>query len=207
MPSYNWLTPKILEIRFDDTYELCNSSYLFSHHYEDPHWNGKVFTRLELDEFYERNYDDAHHWKKKWSGSNIPDYVFERFIMGDFVGLNDFELDLIQRVRGVSQPYYVIMTSNSAKYTWNHEIAHAIWYTNSEYKRKAQEIVEQNRNLGYLDRAITCLREQGYADHVLNDELHVYCGVFYDVYFARVNILVPSDMRKQLIELFNEYRP
>lgn len=71
MPTFIWLTPKVLEIRFDSTYELCNSTYLFSHHYEDPTWHGTTFTRAELDEYYETERGDAHWWKKRWSGSRL----------------------------------------------------------------------------------------------------------------------------------------
>lgn len=207
MPKFTWLTDKILEIRFASSYELCDATYLFSHHYEDPEWNGKIFTRLELDEYYENKYADANWWKKRWAGSNLPDNVFRPFIEGQFIGLTDFENNLIQVVRGKSAPYYVVMTSESALYCRDHEIAHALWYTNKEYRDEAERILYAWKmfDTGLAD-PIAQLRKAGYSDKVMDDELHVFCGIYYHHYFKQLNINVPMGMRDSLVALFQKHK-
>lgn len=202
---FSWLTPKILEVRFDKSYDLCHNTYMFSHHYEDPTWNGKVFTRLELDEYYEQLHGDANWWKRRWAGSNIPDHAFKPFLDGRFIGLTDFELSLLDQIRNVDSPYYVIMTSEEALYARDHEIAHALYYTNEEYRARAQEIVSRYRK-DVFD-AIVQLNKQGYADKVLEDELHVYCGIYYYQYLRELKISVPHSMQIELKNLFDEFKP
>lgn len=200
--KFNWLTSKILEIRFDKSYDLCDSTYLFSHHYEDPTWMGKVFTRLELDEHYEQTTGDAHSWKKRWAGSNLPDPVFDRFKTGDFIGLNDFETKLVEEIRDKIGPYYVVMTSEEGIYARDHELAHALWYTDPVYKASALSIIDKNRQ--FLNDAVIKLRQIGYSDKVMDDELHVFCGIYYYHCFHSYGIKVPSDIRAGLTALFNK---
>lgn len=204
--NMKWLTPKILEVRFTTSYELCNNTYLFSHHYEIPEWIDKVFTRNELDEFYEQKYADAHWWKKRWAGSNLPDLVFERFIEGDFLNLNDFERSLIDEVSKKNKPYYVVMISDQALYARDHELAHALFYTNEEYKFKALNIVNYWKNKGMLTLPIKQLKSAGYSDKVLDDELHTFCGIYYSVYFEKLGIPIPYKMTEDLMALYEAYK-
>ncbi len=201
---FSWITPKILEIRFDKSYDLCHATYVFSHHYEDPTWHGKVFTRLELDEFYEQNYADCNWWKNRWAGSNLPDHSFEPFLDGRFIGLTDFEEMVLATIRGIDAPFYVIMTSEEALYARDHEIAHALYHTIPEYQTRAQAIVDRYRD--QLGEATQKLGQFGYADKVLEDELHVYCGIYHE-YFKRSGVLTPADMQQELTALFDEFKP
>ena len=206
MPTFKKLNDSILEIRFANSYELCHNTYLFSHHYEDAEWQGKVFTRAELDEYYEKTHDDAHWWKKRWAGSNIPDYAFDRFLAGDFLNLSDFERDLVDRVRVMKKPYYVIMTSYDAMYCREHEIAHAMWHTNKEYRDKAQSWIESWRAAGLLVEAEKALVKVGYSESVMLDELHVFCGIYFDHYFKPLCVEVTPGITKDLVGLFEAHK-
>lgn len=200
-----WITDKILEIRFENKYDLCHSTYVFSHHYEDPEWNGKIFTRLELDEYYCNKYADANWWKKRWSGSNLPDCAFKSFLEGRFIGLTDFELDLLNDIRNIKDPYYVIMTSEDSLYARDHELAHALWHTNSEYKNEAQNVLSEFR--GKFIQAEAEIRKIGYSDKVLEDEIHVYCGIYYELYLSALKIKVPIEMKVKLMNLYEKFKP
>lgn len=203
MKYMKWLTPSILEIRFEKSYDLCDATYRFSHYYEDPDVAGKLLTRDELDAHRIKKDGYVDMWKNKWAGSNMPDTTFAPFIDGRLTGLNAFETKLVNEVKDKTAPYYVVMTSDEGISARPHELAHAMYYTNDAYKSKAIMLI--NKWLPYLGEARVALTALGYANGVLVDELHVYCGIYFMEYFNVKGIPVPLDMRQDLVKLFKEY--
>jgi hypothetical protein len=122
----------------------------------------------------ERNQNDFTYYID-WSGFNVPGYVFDPFFCGFFNPLIQCEKNLLEIVNPYrGSRYYVIGTSEGTDIeTLEHELSHALWYTNSEYKTKQLE------NLSEIDSSLKDdikkhLLEIGYCNEVLDDELHAY---------------------------------
>lgn len=198
--------PNILELVFDTGFEACDATYRFSHYYEVDQWIGKITSREELDDFYVKTTGHKDSWKNRWAGSNIPDYAFEPFINGSFKNLTSTEKEIVGLVKKLEKPYYVIM-HNGGYGIREHELAHALWYTNREYRLKALRIIRSNR--ATLKAAFEVMKRVGYSDKVLRDEVHVYAGIFYKHYlgapFHTNTAHVPESIVHQLTELYHQY--
>lgn len=203
MKYIKWLTPSILEVRFEKSYDLCEATYRFSHYYEDPDVAGLLLSREELDAHRIKKDGSAEVWKNKWAGSNLPDTSFIPFIDGRFKELNEFETMLVNELKDKPTPYYVIMTSDDGFTARQHEIAHALYYTDDTYRSEAIQLI--NKWFSYLGEARVSLTGLGYTDGVLVDELHAYCGVYFMNYFNLKGIPVPLDMRQALVKLFADH--
>lgn len=200
-----WITDNILELRFDDPFSLCDTTYRFSHYYEVRDWMGKVATRQELDSYYLDLYGDKDYWKKKWGGANIPDYVFIPFLDGTVPGntIPIIERMVLKHVKGRSTPFYVIMTAEGYLGARRHEIAHALYYLDLGYKHNVEQLI--NQYIYEIPEARKFLESLGYSGKLLIDELHAYCGVYYEHYFLSENIKVPRELTDKLIVLFGQH--
>lgn len=203
MYSISKLQNNIVEVRFKDSFTLCYCTYLFSHYYEDPNFKGKIFTRQELDSFYLSTKGNENWWKKQWAGSNLPDYIFKPFIEGAFKELNAFELDLIELVKSLKEPYYVIMTSDDSLNARDHEIAHALWYTNNSYKTEVLAVLDEYKE--EYNKVSAAILNSGYDSSVILDECHAYMGVYYSVFKARYKIELPEELVQKLTAIFKRY--
>lgn len=197
--------PNILELEFRSGFEVCDATYRFSHYYEIPTWIGKIFTCKNLDDFYIQSNGSKNYWKNKWAGSNIPDHAFEPFLNGTFKSLNSVEKKILNLVKDLPKPYYVIMHCSPAYR--EHELAHALWYTNRKYRYEAIKILRVFKK--ELKETYQVMQNIGYSNKVLHDEVHVYSGIFYKHYLSaplyvnRVNI--PSEVTKSLCDLYETF--
>jgi len=199
--KFVWLTPQILEVRFEKSFDLCDATYRFSHFYETPGWQGIYATRKILDDHYSAKFGDPDYWKKRWAGSNVPGVVFDIFKARENDPLSPAEQLIMDEVKDKTGKYYVIMTSEQSLYARDHEIAHALWYTDPEYKRDA--LAALVNNMPHLGRPLEYLAKIGYSNDVLTDELHVYCGVYYPFYLAKHDVKVPVPLTEYLCNLYS----
>lgn len=165
---------------------------------------GQIFSRKCLNKYYKDKYGNKNYWIEKWAGSNLPDWVFKPFIDGKFGKLNKMEQRIVDEVKDKVRPFYVIMTCESNIYARDHEIAHALYYTEPKYSKTAHALVSGYYNR--LSQPIQKLKDIGYAGDVLIDELHVYCGIYHHHYLGRLGINVPEDLKRDLIDLFRYYK-
>jgi len=197
--------PRILEVRFTNSRSLCDTAYRFSHFYEFSPFKGVYFSRETLDSYYTQMHNSADYWKNRWSGANLPDYVFEPFFEGHFNPITTEEVAVLSEVSKLrnESKFYVIFTAEDALNCREHELAHALWYLSIEYREKAQYLL--NRYKSELSSAREKLVSMGYNKEVLQDELHTYCGVFYSQYFGIERIYVPEGLYKGLQNLFSRF--
>jgi len=191
----------IIELRFNNSYDLCRATQRFSHYYEVSGFVGQIKTWKEMDEHYAKTKGNKDWWCNRYAGANIPDTVFQAFLASDLTDYSPEEQKILNIVRDIKGSYYVIMTSNQDLYVRDHEIAHAMWYLVPKYHDKARKIVMDNWD------AIENIRDhikQYYTDEVMVDELHAYIGV-YTRYLLSKYISFPMDMHSQLTILFNVY--
>jgi len=191
----------IIELRFSKNVDLCRATQRFSHYYEVEDFVGKIVTWEKMDEFYEKKYSDKMWWCNRYAGANIPDHVFKAFLASDLSDYSPEETRILDIVRDIEEPYYVIMTSDEALYVRDHEIAHAMWYLIPEYHDKARKIVMDNWD--EVENIRSHIKRY-YADEVMVDELHAYIGV-YTRYLLGAFISFPMNMHSQLAILFSTY--
>lgn len=192
---------RIIEIRFTDSKEMCAATQRFSHYYEIPGFVGKILSWEEMDGYYLQKRGSKTWWQEMYAGANLPDSVFEAFIKANLSDITPQERKILDLVADIEGPYYIIMTSYNALYVRDHEIAHAMWYLDSEYKCKAEKFIMDNwEDLRPVREHIKI----HYEDNVIVDELHAYVGV-YTRYLNGMFIPYPINVHLQLLSLFEEY--
>lgn len=130
----------ILWLTFETKHLLSASFLRFQEHYESPRFRGQVFDWEEYMDWYARQCG-AFTYLSDWSGFNLPDHAFDRFIANDFNPLTRKETFLLDTVRDYPRPFYVIGTVDSDDTALAHELVHALYYLVPAYREAADKVV------------------------------------------------------------------
>lgn len=143
----------------------------FQEHYESPHFQGKVFTWGQYQDWYAQKFG-AFTYFQDWSGFNFPGETLKLFIQGLFDPLLKEEQEILDLFRYRTDKFYIIGTLIGEETTRLHEICHGLYYCSPEYVNEVQEIL-----IKYKDEVQSfkkSLINRGYAENVLDDECNAY---------------------------------
>jgi hypothetical protein len=110
---------------------------------------------------------------------NLGDDLFHNMFKNIFENMK-IEYQLISLVKDrldLEQKYYVIGTLMDDANTIDHEIAHALYYMNIEYKNEMAELIKefQTNHIEDYDRMCSILTNvRQYGNNVLFDEIQAY---------------------------------
>lgn len=173
------LTSKIHLLVFETRKDLASTFLRFQEYYESPKFMGKIFSLAEFKKWYVRNSLDGiktgkFTYYKDWNGFNVPSYVLRPFYSGKFDPLSEKEKKILNIFKNQKDPFYVIGVhthSKRSKYTLKHEIAHGLFYTDKDYKKKILSTLSKF-NLSSIKNELRS--NGGYHEKVLNDECQAY---------------------------------
>ena len=182
------IRPFIYCVEVDDDYDRAMLFCRYQEFYESQYkkFRGKPFTWME----YMRYYKIA--WKKRvftypddWSGYNIPSNVMDK---ANNIFYKDTEYDVIMndiyfycsidsqnKNNGTRCDWYLIGASSKDKGTMNHEIAHGLYFTNKDYKKKVNELIGNIKPTHY-DKLKKKLIKMGYVNDkkIIDDEIQAF---------------------------------
>ena len=192
---------------------MCATFLRFQEFYESPEFAGKVFSIEEFIPWYTANSPKGKATGKftyytDWKGFNIPSHILEPFYKGAFNPLSEKEAALLHLFKPQqSNDFYIIGTCDlSTAETLTHEIAHGLFYTNPDYRRRALEIVRNANPMASKRTEEWFTSKAGYGQHVWDDEKHAYWGGNLDRLAEKGleirNLGVPQ---RELQQLFLEY--
>lgn len=175
---------QILHVKMETTRELSTMLVRFQEHYESPlpEIRGKIFTLGMLRARYSEEVTGGwtYHGNSliggDWAGFNFPDYVIRPFAAGLFDPLSESERDFLSIVQHRQDKFYVIGTSAEDTGTIEHEVCHAHFYLDEDYRKAATALVNdwsESVKMGKM------LADWGYCDEVLVDEVHAYVSADY----------------------------
>lgn len=160
----------IFHFTFPDRYQLAATFLRFQEHYESPRFRGKVFSWEDFMDWYAATRGNFTY-TSDWSGFNVPSSVFAPFLAGDFDPLTRKERALLDRVRRIRGRFYIIGTSDGDDIgTKTHECVHGLFHVMPDYANDVVAALRRHdtrRLRGYL-------KEKGYADAVVHDEINAY---------------------------------
>ena len=185
---------KIFLLRFKTRREQNSTFLRFQEHYESPLFRGKIFTLAEYRKWYTK-------WKGKfsyysdWSGFNIPSYVLKPFYDGKFNPLSEKEKKLLKLFEKKKGDFYIIgVFGNLRTSALKHEVAHGLFYTNKEYRKKVLRVLRKCD----LKKMKKRLKVKGYDDSVLEDEINAYAVYSFGIF----QLNFPSGLEEELRSLF-----
>jgi hypothetical protein len=180
--------PNIFCVLVDDNYDRAMLFCRYQEFYESPYkqFRGKPFTWMEYMRFYKTS------WKKKtftypndWSGYNIPSNILEKGVDAFY---KETEYDIVMndiyfycgnssqhKNNGTSCCWYLIGASSKDIKTLDHEIAHGLYFTNKEYMKSVNKLIETIKAKHY-DSLRKKLVKMGYVDDkkIIDDEIQAF---------------------------------
>lgn len=181
--------------------ELASTFLRFQEYYEGPTHKGKIFTRAEYEKWYTEKYG-AFTYCEDWDGFNIPGLVLKPFIEGKFDPLSKEEQQFLEDFvdKDLDSIYIIGVTEGeNDSDVYEHEMCHALWYTNKDYYHSAFEII-----LTYIDEIrplLSWLTKKGYHDEVIIDEMNAYITTDSEWLKNEHGIKIPKSLTKKLRDL------
>ena len=166
------LTPQIVHLIFNSGELMCKTMCRMAEHFESPKYRGKTFTWRQFKSWYKFDKGEFSYYTD-WAGFNMPGITFDAFKAGKFDPLTWGEKDVLEAIKDMKTPFYLITSGKDTEGAIRHEMGHAFYYVDDDYCAKAKAILAklpQDTNK-LLKEGI---KLQGYHDDVLDDELHAY---------------------------------
>lgn len=183
----------------DSQDELGLTFMRFQEHYEsaNPLFKGGVFTQGQLKKWYSEEYG-SNSYHSHWVGFNFPSKVLIPFKEGLFDPLTTEEQRLLDLFKYRQDDFYIIGAQSSS--TLRHELAHALYASNPKYKNEIDKFLLKNKKK--LQKVLKYIKDKGYCDDVLFDEIQAYITDNDDN--ELINITCPSVLAG-INKIFNKY--
>lgn len=214
---------QVLHIEFPNRKELTMTMGRPQEFYESAHKNlrNKVFDLEQFIDTFTDEEGDVNYYNA-WSGFNIPGSKLNSFF-GKF-DITRRELRLAHLVGSyvrslhTKSKYYLIATMIGDQRSLDHELVHAAFYLNKEYKEKASALVAA-LPADFKTHFNSVLTEMGYHKSVIVDEINAYLSTMeptelsyrvQDIYCpnpARSDISLLTEMCKPFVELVSTILP
>jgi hypothetical protein len=202
----------IYSVVYDTQYELTMSFVRLQEFYESPDLRGKYFTLEEYMDYWAENFGNgSFDYPVRWSGFNIPGKVLSNWIdtfgAQELNGFREREKGLINRLNRLLKrdkkslnDVYVIGAYKGAncKSVIHHEMAHALYNLNLEYRRNMNKLIESS-NIDHIIDAKERLIQMGYCEDVILDEIQAYWST------SDKHYLYPLDVRSDFREYYKKY--
>jgi hypothetical protein len=173
--------PNCLLLEFEKKKDLTLTFFRVQEYYESnkEELHGEIFS---VEKFIETMMDDDGNidYFSYWDGFNIPSTVYEKWCYrkGIFNTTKREEIldKIIRKNTDPSCNYYIIGCMKGETDTINHEIAHAMYNLNPEYKAATNNLTENFKHefselYGNIKDSLISM---GYNDSVLMDEVQAY---------------------------------
>lgn len=184
------ITNRVLHVTADTQEELCSALVRFSEYVESPEFAGKIFTLGQFRKWYAEKYG-AYTFNTDWSGFNLTQDSFVPFILGLFDPLTENEQKIVNWVKDRSDKFSLIGTYPGSD-AFEHEVCHALWATESEYKNECYAVIDSLRvtHADLISKLGKIITELGYGANVLDDEVHAYLSANPDWLLEKKGIFV-----------------
>jgi hypothetical protein len=180
--------PQVYVVRVADSYQRAMLFLRYQEHYESPYnkFQGKNFNLFEFMDHYRKDRGaKAFLYPVEWSGYNIPSSSLLKCfvevkdsnpydeVMGEIIIKISEDL-LAGKKPGQKAPkFYLIGVDDIEGGVMDHEIAHALFFINPQYKKKTTELVSKlpSRKREKMEKILLGL---GYRPQVLVDEIQAF---------------------------------
>lgn len=180
------ILPHVYVLKFKTRYELCMSFVRMQEFYESPKFRGKYFTLEDYIDYWCKNLGHGSFtYPAVWNGFNVPGNIIgdwdnrfndkrekEQLIMKEIHKM--MYKEHLSPSKDIDKIYVIgIHGEADNKRTLQHEIAHAMYYFNTDYRRSCKKLLNR------LDKKVykqgkKWLLSKGYCKKMVDDELQAY---------------------------------
>jgi hypothetical protein len=225
---------RVFAVIMEDDYARPMTFLRVQEYYESPNpeFRGKNFNIWDFIEWYSRDHKDAFTYAFDWGGFNIPLPIAWECYEGKEKGKkqmydcvrsmpdtwkskwDETMKDIIWEVQSRmfnkkskrDMNAYIIGAKDTENSTFQHEVAHGLYYTNKEYKELMDEITETIEWQDYLKFEKNLL-DMGYTAAVIPDEIQAYLtsGWEYAKFSKGVSKKLCKRLNKEYRKVFDRY--
>ena len=193
----------IFVVTTNNQYDLAMLFFRAQEYYESPfkQIKGKEFTLMKAMELYSKKLGDgAFTYTKDWAGFNVPGKVLVtlygpgyKYNIEDF---NEYDYEMEEIFNKIkSKEFYLIGAVKKDASTIEHELCHARFALDKNYKKKVRELLKQLPDK-MKKKIEDYLLSIGYCKGVLEDELQAY--ITCDYHFLEENIKFSAKDKEKL---------
>lgn len=170
------LSDNLLLFTSESQKELALTFFRVEEYYESQNvqLNGQTFSVFE---FLDEMMDDKGNidYFSFWDGFNIPGSVYMNWLLScnDLTHYEKEFYNEIKKLIDVNKDFYIIGVIEKDKHTLKHEIAHALYYLNKDYKEEINGI-SLEMNITEYFKVRDGLIDMEYDENVLIDEIQAY---------------------------------
>lgn len=210
------IVPKVFLVTIDNPYDLAMTFCRIQEFYESPlkQIKGKDFKKAEFQRLYSMKYGEGvFTYPIDWAGFNVPcTAIWECYnlssIETDYDLYDNVFLDIWDDIESKmldEKNYYVIGSEPGEDLTIDHELCHAFYFLNKDYKKEVDKITATipKDTLDYLKNE---LREKGYCDKVMKDEIQAYLTTDCETIANSKSLKKLKKQITQYKENFNKYK-
>lgn len=168
------LHPKIILLTFKDAVYMCRTLVRFQEYAESPYFYKKIFTRASYRRWFRRYHNDpTARYEDTVAGFNIPSWSFNAFYADKFNPLHSSEKAILDALRKYEGRYYVIaVDGRDGNNNLRHELAHAVYYIDSDYRNQVNAILRELPKLKEARRHL--ILYENYHQLRTTDEVNSY---------------------------------
>lgn len=199
--------PNVFAVIVKDKYDRAMLFCRAQEYYESPSlkFRGKEFSIWDYMKWYHEQHGHGFSYGDDWSGFNIPLKVLREcsYKLNKIETPYDKIMDkiLLYDLKYADGESYVIGCANTTDDTFKHEVCHALYYTNKNYK-KQMDVYTKGLPKKYYNVFKSNILEMGYASKVVNDEIQAYLQYGYqEAQFGRG---VDIEIRKEYSDIYRE---
>lgn len=208
--------PRIFLFEFKNHYDMCMHFLRYQEFYESssPKFRGKAFEIFEFMKWYSQKYGKgAFTYPIDWNGFNIPSSViFDMWNKHFITDKNIYDYEMIQAWKECNaklyettdkavNDFYIIGVVRGNK-ALSHEIAHGMFYLDSEYRKEMTKLVKALPTT--IRKSINeGLKKLGYTPKVYVDETQAYMATGMPGVFGDANQW--KEERKKFVALFKKH--
>ncbi len=196
--------PNIFAVIVKDKYDRAMLFCRAQEYYESPStkFRGKNFSIWDYMKWYHEKNEWGFSYGADWSGFNIP----FKTIRECYNKLNKIETpydkvmeEIVNKIS--SNTGYVIGCGNTEGETFKHEVCHAMYHLNKDYKKQMDNLTK-GLPKKYYNTFKDNILKMGYAQKVIDDEIQAYLQYGYAE--AQFGKGVDIDVRKEYSEIYKK---
>jgi len=214
--QFSEIKERIFLLTFDNHYDLAMHFVRFQEYYESPNpfFKEKIFTLIDFMEYYAKTYGKGmFSYPQDWGGFNVSSKVLHEVFRRGIPDWNKYDFFMRKIFVEMKKKYpkvdfYLIGSITGSQSIINHELAHAFWTINYEYKKEMTCLL-RGANPQMTNVISKFLLENMYDVHVLEDELQAYLSTGLIPELEKLvisnNIDIKTEM-KPFKEVFAQYQ-
>jgi len=174
--------PKIFAVLIEDSYDRAMTFLRIQEFYEcpNPQFRGNInFSFTDYMKWYSKEYGKGFTYGVDWNGFNVPleiAYVCYDTLRDRYTDYDDLMESIVHQIYDLNDndaDGYIIGAESTEGDTFQHEVCHGLYYTDSEYKSIVDAVTALISETHYNTFKKNLLK-MGYTEMVIDDEIQAY---------------------------------